>query len=76
MFDIERFVDDCRAALAADRGGVRGMREVVARAVSGPAGLMRAPGEPKRVGGWTAVWACSATDDPCRFARSGEKMPL
>jgi len=50
MFDAERFVADCRAALAADRGGGRAMREVVARAVSDPADLMRALGEPRRAG--------------------------
>ena len=50
MFDIERFVDECRAALAADRGGGRAMREVVARAVSDPAALVRALGEPERAG--------------------------
>jgi predicted metal-dependent enzyme (double-stranded beta helix superfamily) len=50
MFDTERFVADCRAALAADRGGGRAVREVVARAVSDPAALTRALGEPKRGG--------------------------
>ena len=50
MFDIERFVDECRAALAAERGGGRAVREVVARAVSDPAALMRALGEPRRAG--------------------------
>ena len=50
MFDIERFVDECRAALAAERGSGRAVREVVARAVSDPADLMHALGEPKRAG--------------------------
>ena len=50
MFDTERFVADCRAALAADRGGGRAVREIVARAVSDPATLTRALGEPKRGG--------------------------
>jgi predicted metal-dependent enzyme (double-stranded beta helix superfamily) len=50
MFDTEGFIADCRAALAADRGGGRAVREVVARAVSNPAGLIRALGEPKRGG--------------------------
>ncbi len=50
MFDIERFVDDCRGALAAERGGGRAVREVVARAVSDPAALARALGEPERAG--------------------------
>lgn len=34
MFDLDRFVADCRAALAEDKGGHRGVREVVARAVA------------------------------------------
>jgi hypothetical protein len=34
MFDTEGFIADCRAALAADRGGGRAVREVVGRAVS------------------------------------------
>jgi predicted metal-dependent enzyme (double-stranded beta helix superfamily) len=50
MFDMERFVDECRAALAADRGGGRAVREVVARVVSDPAHLMRGLGEPRRAG--------------------------
>jgi predicted metal-dependent enzyme (double-stranded beta helix superfamily) len=50
MFDTEQFIADCRAALAADRGGSRAIREVVARAVSNPAALMRALGEPRRAG--------------------------
>ena len=50
MFDTEGFAADCRAALAVDRGGGRAVREVVARAVSDPAGLMRALGEPRRAG--------------------------
>ena len=50
MFDTERFVADCRAALEVDRGGGRAMREVVARVVSDPAHLMRALGEPRRAG--------------------------
>jgi predicted metal-dependent enzyme (double-stranded beta helix superfamily) len=50
MFDLDRFVDECRAALAADRGAGRAMRDVVARAVSDPAALVRALGEPERAG--------------------------
>ena len=33
MFDLDQFIGDCRAALAADRSHKR-VREVVARAVS------------------------------------------
>lgn len=50
MFDTEGFIADCRAALAADRGGGRAVREVVARAVSDPDALVRALGEPRRAG--------------------------
>ena len=50
MFDLDRFADECRAALAAECGGGRAVREVVARAVSDPAGLMRSLGEPQRAG--------------------------
>ncbi len=50
MFDLDRFVDECRAALAAERAGGRAVREVVARAVSDPAALLRALGEPRRAG--------------------------
>jgi predicted metal-dependent enzyme (double-stranded beta helix superfamily) len=47
MFDLDRFVDDCRAALAEDSSH-RAVREVVACAVADPAGIVRALGEPKR----------------------------
>ena len=47
MFEVEQFVADCRAAHAADPTH-KGVREVVARAVSDPAALTRAFGEPKR----------------------------
>ena len=47
MFEVERFVADCRAALSADEphGAIR---EVVARAVSEPSAVLRAVGEPGR----------------------------
>jgi predicted metal-dependent enzyme (double-stranded beta helix superfamily) len=47
MFDLDRFIADCRAALAADRSH-KLVREVVARAVSEPQAVMRAVGEPAR----------------------------
>ena len=50
MFELGRFAEDCRAALAQDQGGQRALREVVARAVADPADLMRALGEPRRAG--------------------------
>jgi predicted metal-dependent enzyme (double-stranded beta helix superfamily) len=49
MFDPERFTADCREALDGERGA-RNVREVVARAVSDPAELIRGLGEPKQGG--------------------------
>jgi predicted metal-dependent enzyme (double-stranded beta helix superfamily) len=47
MFDLDRFAADCRAALAADTSH-KGVREVLARAVSEPGAVLKALGEPKR----------------------------
>jgi predicted metal-dependent enzyme (double-stranded beta helix superfamily) len=47
MFNLEQFTADCRAALAADSSH-KLVREVVARAVSDPTGVLRGLGEPKR----------------------------
>ena len=47
MFDLDQFVADCRAAMAQDAGH-KGVREVVARAVSDPGALVAALGEPRR----------------------------
>jgi predicted metal-dependent enzyme (double-stranded beta helix superfamily) len=47
MFDTERFVADCRAAFAADPTH-KAIHEVVARAMSEPAAVLKALGEPKR----------------------------
>ena len=44
---LERFIDDCRQAHAADRSH-KAVREVVARAVSDPAAVLTMLGEPKR----------------------------
>ena len=49
MFDLDQFIADCRAALAADKSH-KHVREVVARAVSGPSSVLRGLGEPKRAG--------------------------
>jgi predicted metal-dependent enzyme (double-stranded beta helix superfamily) len=49
MFDLERFVADCRAALAAEAEH-KGVREVVARAVADPGAVLAAVGEPRRAG--------------------------
>jgi len=47
MFQLEEFIADCRATASADRSH-RYIREVVARAVSRPADILKALGEPKR----------------------------
>lgn len=47
MFEVDQFISDCRAALAADKSH-KLVREVVARAVSEPASILKALGEPKR----------------------------
>ena len=47
MFVLEDFVAECRAALAADRSH-KLFREVVARAVSDPAAVLKGLGEPRR----------------------------
>jgi predicted metal-dependent enzyme (double-stranded beta helix superfamily) len=47
VFDLDRFIADCRAALAEDASH-KSMREVVARAVSEPAAVLKGLGEPKR----------------------------
>ena len=49
MFDLDQFVADCRAALAADKSP-KHVRDVVARAVADPASVLKALGEPKRAG--------------------------
>jgi predicted metal-dependent enzyme (double-stranded beta helix superfamily) len=49
MFDLDQFVADCRSALAADPPH-RHVREVVRRAVSDPADILRGLGEPRRAG--------------------------
>ena len=49
MFELDQFVADCRAALAADRSH-KLVREVVAQAVSDPTSLLKGLGEPQRAG--------------------------
>ena len=48
-FDIDRFVEDCRQAVAQDPSH-KAMREVVARAVRDPAAVLAGLGEPTRAG--------------------------
>jgi predicted metal-dependent enzyme (double-stranded beta helix superfamily) len=47
MFDLDQFIADCRAALAVDKSH-KLVREVVARAVSDPAAVLKHLGEPRR----------------------------
>jgi predicted metal-dependent enzyme (double-stranded beta helix superfamily) len=47
MFDLDQFIADCRAALAADKSH-KLVRDVVARAVSDPTAVLKSLGEPTR----------------------------
>ena len=47
MFEVERFVEECRAALSEDRPQ-KAIHELVAAAVTDPAAVMRAVGEPTK----------------------------
>lgn len=47
MFELDRFIADCRAAVSADASHAA-VREVLARAVCEPGEILRALGEPKR----------------------------
>jgi predicted metal-dependent enzyme (double-stranded beta helix superfamily) len=47
MFDLDQFTADCRSALKADSSH-KSVREVAARAVADPAGILKVLGEPKR----------------------------
>jgi predicted metal-dependent enzyme (double-stranded beta helix superfamily) len=49
MFDLDRFIAECREAAAAD-GSHKAVREIVARAVAEPASVLRALGEPCTAG--------------------------
>ena len=47
MFNLDQFVSDCRTALKTDASH-QSVREVVARAVSDPAAVLKGLGEPRR----------------------------
>jgi predicted metal-dependent enzyme (double-stranded beta helix superfamily) len=49
MFDLEKFIDDCRHAVA-DTNAHTAVRDLVGAAVADPTSLMRAIGEPTRAG--------------------------
>lgn len=47
MFDVDQFIADCRRAAGEDESH-KSVREIVARAVSNPAGVLKRLGEPRR----------------------------
>jgi len=49
MFDLDRFVTDCRAAQLEDPTH-KSVREAVTRAVSDPGAVLKGLGEPQRLG--------------------------
>jgi predicted metal-dependent enzyme (double-stranded beta helix superfamily) len=49
MFDLDRFIEDCRDAVRQDQSH-KAAREALARANSDPAAILRALGEPTRAG--------------------------
>ena len=49
MFELERFIEDCKAARA-ESDSHKAVREVVAEAVSDPAAVLAAMGEPEEAG--------------------------
>lgn len=49
MFDLDRFIEDCKEAIAEDASH-KTVREVVARAVCDPAAVVATLGEPTRAG--------------------------
>jgi predicted metal-dependent enzyme (double-stranded beta helix superfamily) len=50
MFEIESFVESCRAALAQDAGGHRAVRALLTRSVAEPGAVLAGLGEPQRAG--------------------------
>ncbi|MEX0921404.1 MAG: hypothetical protein WDZ84_01390 [Rhodovibrionaceae bacterium] len=50
MFDKDRFIEDCRAAVAEGREAQKAVREIVAEAVADPAGIARELGAPEHAG--------------------------
>jgi predicted metal-dependent enzyme (double-stranded beta helix superfamily) len=48
MFDVDRFIAECRGAGAAN--GSPGVLEIVASAVAAPSDILKALGEPRRAG--------------------------
>lgn len=46
MFDLDRYIEDCRAAVAEGELGQKAIRELTARVVSDPGAVLRTLGEP------------------------------
>ena len=63
MFEVDQFVADCRAAFAEDQTH-KAVREILARAVSTPAAVLKGLGEPKRA---EFIW--HSTPEPKSFLR-------
>jgi hypothetical protein len=68
MFDLDQFVADCRTAIAQDPSH-KFVHEVVARAVSNPAAVLKGIGEPKRA-------AILPRAGFFRISRSGTAAPM
>jgi len=60
MFDLDQFIEDCRAAVKDDPTH-RAAHEVIARAVSEPAAVVKALGEPARAGSQVLYHAADLT---------------
>jgi predicted metal-dependent enzyme (double-stranded beta helix superfamily) len=74
MFNVERFITECEAAIASDRGR-DAVREILGAAISDPTQIVSALGDPKRAGDWVLhrsprltilhiVWPPSFTQTP------------
>ena len=50
MFEKERFIEDCKAAMAEGREAQKAVRELVSEAVSDPAAVVRELGVPEHAG--------------------------
>ena len=70
MFDLDQFIDDCRAALAADKSH-KNVREIVARAVSDPTAILKGLGEPKR----SEVQKLYHSNDHCKRVATMPRRP-
>jgi len=77
MFDLERFIEDCREAVREDKTH-KAAREVVARAVSDPSGVLNESGtdrysiayfhSPNPAATIECLPSCVSADNPARYA--------